>query len=147
MTSTDLAFGARGSDDPGPPTTGHPSPARGVRGQRPAMTRPRRADTEIVWRPIDSLPEPNLDGPVMLADRTGVYVHSFKCRHCRLEFQLFSWLDDRHTSARVFCPECGLAGRKLHWIATVNEAPEFLGGSGREIFRLNPHPGSILLDD
>jgi len=28
---------------------------------------------------IDSLPKPDLDGPVMLSGRTGVYVHSFKC--------------------------------------------------------------------
>ena len=111
------------------------------------MTRPSRAEGEVVLMPLEQLPEPDLEGPVMLADRTGVYVHSFKCRACRLEFQVFSWVDDRHSSALVFCPECATSGRKLHWISTINESPMFMAGSGREIFRLNPYPGSILLVD
>jgi DNA-directed RNA polymerase subunit RPC12/RpoP len=74
-------------------------------------------------------------------------VHSFKCLACRLEFQLFSWLDDRHTASNVACPECGrIGGPKLHWIATLNESPEFGFGGAREIFQFNPRPGSILVE-
>lgn len=82
----------------------------------------------------------DVDGPVMLEHREGVFVHSFKCRACRLEFQLFSWVRDRHHAADVHCPECGRLGRKLHWMLPVNDSAEF--GSGREIYQLNPHPNS-----
>jgi len=113
------------------------------------MSRPKRAPGDVVMMHVDDLaPFVNLDGPVMLADRTGVYVHSFKCLACRLEFQLFSWLDDRHTASNVTCPECGKAGGlKLHWIATLNESSDFGFGGAREIFQLNPRPGSILVEE
>lgn len=90
-------------------------------------------------REVEDL-EVNLDGPVMLGDREGVFVHSFKCRVCRLEFQLFSWRRERHMVETTFCPECGTRGRKLHWRLPVNESPAF--GSGTEIYRLNPYPHS-----
>ena len=113
------------------------------------MTRAGRTQNELVTMPVaDLVGLISLEGAVILADRTGVYVHAFKCRNCRLEFQLFSWLDDRHSASSVHCPECGsVGGGKLHWIATVNESTEFWSGSGREIFEISRHPRSILLDD
>ena len=111
------------------------------------MTRPRRIHRNLEKVDPASLPMPNFIGPVMLADRTGVYVHSFKCRVCRLEFQLSSWVDDRHTAQSVWCPECGhRGGRKLHHIVTVNERSTFTAGPG-EIYQINPYRGSSLLSD
>ena len=89
----------------------------------------------------------NVDGPVMLEDRQGIVVHSFKCRICRLELQLYSWVRDRHTAINVACPQCGhVGGRKLHWMTPVNESRAF--GSGTKIHDLNPHPysGGLLAD-
>ncbi len=89
----------------------------------------------------------NVGGPVMLEDRQGVFVHSFKCRNCRLEFQLYSWVRDRHTATNVVCPECGhIGGRKLHWMTPVNESCAF--ESGTEIYNLSPYPysGGLLAD-
>lgn len=86
---------------------------------------------------------------VLPEDREGVFVHAFKCQQCELEFQLFSWLRDRHRIGGVFCPECGEKTPMLHWRTCVNESKE-LGRQEEEweIFRLTTRfPGFILLDD
>ncbi len=43
-------------------------------------------------------------GPVTLQDRQGVFVHSFKCSICDLEFVVFSWRANRHRVGSTFCP-------------------------------------------
>ena len=41
-------------------------------------------------------------GPVTLQDRQGVFVHSFKCSICDLEFMVFSWRANRHRVGSTF---------------------------------------------
>jgi hypothetical protein len=87
--------------------------------------------------------------PVGVEDREGVFVHAFKCRDCRLEFQLYSWKRDRHRVGEVYCPECGRATRMLHWRACVNPS-RTPGGpeSATEIYSLTTRfPGFELMAD
>jgi len=37
------------------------------------------------------------------------YIHIFKCsnQECRLEYSVFSWLDDWNKKFNPYCPECG----------------------------------------
>jgi transcription elongation factor Elf1 len=86
---------------------------------------------------------------VLPEQREGVFVHAFKCRVCGVEFQVFSWLQDRDRVGEVFCPECGEQTPVLHWRTCFNEAREV----GRqeeewEIYRLTTRfPGFVLMDD
>lgn len=90
----------------------------------------------------------DLEGPVMLSDRTGVYGHSFKCLTCRLEFVLFSWVADRHPVGKTYCPECGTTTPMRHYGAVLSRSPDSDGDpDGSEIYQLVPLPGSELLID
>ena len=76
-------------------------------------------------------------GPVTLQDRQGVFVHSFKCSICDLEFVVFSWRADRHRVGSTFCPECGERTPMQHWRAQSSESLEFrLAGPGLEIYQM-----------
>jgi hypothetical protein len=87
-------------------------------------------------------------GPVTLPDRQGVFVHSFKCSVCDLEFAVFSWRAHRHRVGSVCCPECGRRTPMLHWVAQTSNSVAFEPrGPGLEIFAMNPRSGSSLLDD
>jgi len=108
---------------------------------------PRRVPSDLGWMRVSDLPEPDLIGPVMLADREGVFIHSFKCRDCRLEFAVFSWLANRHRVGVTFCPECGERTPMLHKRATVNESPTFTLDGTNEIFGLWSRPGSFRMSD
>jgi hypothetical protein len=44
------------------------------------------------------LPKPDLSGGVQLANREGVFAHSFRCNRCTLHFVLFSWARARHSA-------------------------------------------------
>jgi transcription elongation factor Elf1 len=94
----------------------------------------------------------SLDGPVMLADREGVYAHSFKCRECRLEWVLFSWRSGRHRVGRVLCPECGLRTQMIHYRATLSTSVEMIlddrqQGNSLEIFNCFPFGDADLMND
>lgn len=78
--------------------------------------------------------------------REGVFVHSFICNKCGLHFNVFSWMENRHTVESVYCPECGSKGRFRHWKRVLSENPK-MTLSEQEIFRYVPFPGSQPMDD
>jgi DNA-directed RNA polymerase subunit RPC12/RpoP len=78
--------------------------------------------------------------------REGVFVHSFICNNCGLHFNVFSWMENRHTVETVHCPECGKRGAFRHWKRVLSENPEF-GISEQEIYRHVPFPGSQYMSD
>ena len=87
-------------------------------------------------------------GPVTLADREGVFAHSFKCWVCDLEFVLFSWRRNRHGVGRVTCPECGVATPMLHWVTLLSLSLTFNSDAdAMEIFNMVPIGTADLLDD
>ena len=89
-----------------------------------------------------------IPGPVTLADREGVFVHSFKCSVCDLEFALFSGRANRHVVGRTCCPECGVPTPMLHWRGQTSWSVEFDGDPlGAEIYQLCPPVDGPLLDD
>ncbi|MCJ7709781.1 MAG: hypothetical protein MUQ32_03025, partial [Chloroflexi bacterium] len=108
---------------------------------------PRPIPSDLWTIHVSDLPEPNLAGPVMLADREGVFIHSFKCKACRLEFVVFSWLPNRHRVGVTFCPECGERTPMLHRRATVNESEDFTFNGTNEIFGLSSRPDSFYMSD
>lgn len=73
-----------------------------------------------------------------LSERQGLFIHSFKCLDCSLEFAIFSWWPDRHTVVNTACPECGRVTQKSHWLATVDSTPGRAFGKGPEIFQHSP---------
>lgn len=87
-------------------------------------------------------------GPVTLADRDGVFVHSFKCSVCDLEFVLFSWQAHRHSVGATYCPECGQRTPMLHWLGQTSDSPTFrTDGPGTEIYQMSPLIDGPMLDD
>jgi hypothetical protein len=105
--------------------------------------------TESGVRPLQP---PSLDGPIMLADREGVFAHSFKCLECRLEWALFSWRRDRHRVGEVFCPECGRQTPMLHYRATLSSSRAMVLddtrlGDSLEIFHCVPVGDADLMSD
>ena len=87
-------------------------------------------------------------GPVTLQDRQGVFVHSFKCSICDLEFVVFSWRANRHQVGSTFCPECGKRTPMIHWRAQTSDSPDFSPeGPGLEICRMFPPLDGSLMDD
>jgi len=94
----------------------------------------------------------NIEGPVMLKDREGVFAHSFKCVECRLEWALFSWRRDRHRVGNVYCPECGRQTRMLHWRSTFSSSRTMILDDSRlgesvEIYDVVPVGDADLMDD
>ena len=94
-------------------------------------------DPEGIWTieaSIDPklLPKPDLSGGVQLADREGVFAHSFRCNRCTLHFVLFSWAQERHTADTVTCPECANRGSFLHRITHLSASRVFRVNRGRE---------------
>lgn len=76
-------------------------------------------------------------GPVTLQNRQGVFVHSFKCSICDLEFVVFSWRANRHRVGSTCCPECGRATPMLHWRVQTSQNLEFCSdGPGTEIYQM-----------
>lgn len=70
--------------------------------------------------------------------RQGLYIHSFQCMACSLEFALFSWWPDRHTVVNTYCPECGRVTQKSHWRADVVTDPGQRFGEGPEVYNYSP---------
>ncbi len=114
--------------------------ARGQRVPKP-LPHPEMAEVQIAdlqWgHPV----------VVPLSEREGVYVHSWKCLTCSLEFMTFSWQANRHRVGTIACPECGNRAPMFHCRAVVNESPTFSLDGPQEIFRLWPWPGSRDMDD
>jgi predicted RNA-binding Zn-ribbon protein involved in translation (DUF1610 family) len=79
----------------------------------------------VVMRTRDLMPNVDTSGGVQLADREGVYAHSFKCRSCTLHFVLFSWSLSRHNPETIRCPECGNTGDFMHRITVLSESTRF----------------------
>lgn len=94
----------------------------------------------VQMRTEDLAPYADLSGGVQLADREGVFAHSFKCRTCTLHFVLFSWSLTRHTPASIVCPECRASGSFLHRITQLSESRTFSLASDRapEIYDVWP---------
>jgi predicted RNA-binding Zn-ribbon protein involved in translation (DUF1610 family) len=86
----------------------------------------------VMMKTSDLLPLADTSGGVQLADREGVFAHSFKCRRCTLHFVLFSWSMSRHTPQTIHCPECGNSGDFMHRIAVLSESPRFSLASDRQ---------------
>lgn len=83
-----------------------------------------------------------------LSKRQGLFIHSFKCQDCSLEFAIFSWWPDRHTVVNTACPECGRVTQKSHWLSTVSGMPGQAFGKGPEIFHYSPvGPDPKLMSD
>jgi transcription elongation factor Elf1 len=78
------------------------------------------------------LPKPDVSGGVQLADREGVFAHSFRCLRCTLHFVLFSWARDRHSPATVSCPECGRMGAFFHMLTHLSDSRSFRMDALRE---------------
>lgn len=111
------------------------------------MTQERDFEEKVVEvDPAGLLPSVSLFAS--LEERQGVFIHSFKCLDCSLEFALFSWWPDRHTVVNTACPECGRVTQKSHWLATVSDMPGQAFGNGPEIFHYSPvGPDPKLMSD
>jgi hypothetical protein len=76
--------------------------------------------------PVHELaPYVDLSGGVQLADREGVFAHSFKCKGCTLHFVTFSWSETRHSAQTISCPECGSTGRFMHRVTKLSDSRQF----------------------
>ncbi|MGZ8578852.1 MAG: hypothetical protein ACXWWX_04895 [Actinomycetota bacterium] len=82
----------------------------------------------------------DLSGGVQLADREGVFAHSFKCRRCTLHFVTFSWSETRHTPDTISCPECRASGDFMHQVTQLSDSRQFRMDPGRlpEIYDVWP---------
>lgn len=79
-------------------------------------------------------PSPSWHGEI----RQGVFIHSFKCQECTLEFALFSWWLDRHKVGNTACPECHRVTPKVHWVSVLANDPGQRFGKGPEIYEHSP---------
>jgi predicted RNA-binding Zn-ribbon protein involved in translation (DUF1610 family) len=86
----------------------------------------------VMMKTSDLLPLVDTSGGVQLADREGVFAHSFKCRNCTLHFVLFSWSMSRHTPQTIRCPECGNSGEFMQRITVLSESRRFSFASDRQ---------------
>ncbi len=83
-----------------------------------------------------------------MKERQGVFVHSFKCQVCRLEFALFSWWPDRHVVGDTACPECHRITPKVHWVSVLPQDPQQQFGDGPEVYHHSPlGPDPKLMPD
>ena len=80
--------------------------------------------------------------------REGLYIHTFKCMSCSLEFAVFSWWPDRHTVVNTACPECHRVTQKAHWRSDVDTVAGRAFEEGREIYEYSPvGPDPQLMGD
>jgi hypothetical protein len=104
--------------DPGPPYD-----PKDPTGERTFTTMMRAEDLK---------PYVDTSGGVQLADREGVYAHSFRCDRCTLHFVLFSWSATRHSPQTIACPECRSSGRFLHRVTQLSTSTTFSVAADRE---------------
>ena len=92
--------------------------------------------------------QPSVMSFAPLAERQGLFIHTFQCMECSLEFALFSWFRDRHSVVNTACPECQRVTQKSHWMSIVDSTPERAFGEGPEIFHYSPvGPDPRLMPD
>ena len=72
------------------------------------------------------------------SERQGLFIHTFKCEECSLEFAIFSWWPGRHTVLNTACPECHRVTRKVHFMSTATAIPNQSFGEGPEIYHFSP---------
>lgn len=82
--------------------------------------------------------EPSIQSFAPLSERQGLFIHTFQCMACSLEFAIFSWWRDRHTVVNTACPECKRVTQKNHWMSTVSDMPGQAFGQGPEIYQYSP---------
>ena len=82
--------------------------------------------------------QPSMHSFAPYQKRQGLFIHTFKCEVCSLEFAIFSWWPDRHTVVNTACPECRRITPKAHWMSTVADDPAQRFGEGPEIFHHSP---------
>ena len=82
--------------------------------------------------------QPSIQAFAPYSARQGLFIHTFKCEACSLEFAIFSWWPDRHTVVNTACPECHRVTQKSHWMSTVADDPKQRFGEGPEIFHHSP---------
>jgi hypothetical protein len=118
-----------------------------VRDGPPVGAYPPGEVTTISAEDYDKMPVKG-PGAVTLRDRQGVFVHTFKCSLCDLEFVVFSWRADRHRVGTTFCPECGERTPMIHWRAQTSDSLDFRSdGPGLEICQVvRPLQGSVMDD-
>jgi hypothetical protein len=105
------------------PQTGRPYDPNDPDGERTFTT---------VMRTEDLAPHVDLSGGVQLADREGVFAHSFRCRRCTLHFVLFSWSASRHRPDTIVCPECRSSRYFLHRITQLSMSTRFSSAPDRK---------------
>jgi len=81
---------------------------------------------------------PSVQSFAPYSQRQGLFIHTFKCEACSLEFAIFSWWPYRHTVVSTACPECHRVTQKSHWMSTVADNPAQRFGEGPEIFNYSP---------
>ncbi len=42
------------------------------------------------------------------------------CQNCGVHFLVATWFEKRHSAKTLFCPECGIRGKKIVWVETVS---------------------------
>ena len=82
--------------------------------------------------------QPSIQSFAPLSERQGLFIHTFQCMACSLEFAIFSWWPDRHTVVNTACPECHRITQKSHWMSTVSDMPGQAFGQGPEIYHYSP---------
>ena len=92
--------------------------------------------------------QPSIQSFAPYLERQGLFIHTFQCMACSLEFAIFSWWPDRHTVVNTACPECHRITQKSHWVSTVADNPKQRFGEGPEIFHYSPFgPDPQLMAD
>lgn len=92
--------------------------------------------------------QPSVQTFAPLEERQGLFIHTFKCMACSLEFALFSWWPDRHTVVNTACPECHRVTQKSHWMSALPLTPGQEFGEGPEIWNYSPvGPNPTLMSD
>jgi hypothetical protein len=81
---------------------------------------------------------PSVQSFAPYSQRQGLFIHTFKCEACSLEFAIFSWWPNRHTVVNTACPECQRVTRKAHFLSTVSDNPAQRFGEEPEIFHYSP---------
>lgn len=82
--------------------------------------------------------QPSIQSFAPFSERQGLFIHTFRCMACSLEFAIFSWWPDRHTVVNTACPECHRITQKSHFMSTVSDTPGQAFGQGPEIYHYSP---------
>ena len=121
--------------------------APGPEGPRPQDIHGARYETSLEEVDPATL-QPSIQSFAPYQERQGLFIHTFKCEACSLEFAIFSWWPDRHTVVNTACPECLRITRKAHWMSMVADEPTQNFGERPEIFNYSPAgPDPRLMPD